>query len=255
MGMIPWLDQPVMLHSDRDPGMCDMTPEQCAYKSAFWRNWYQADHRFALPTVAFFMVAIGIFTIAHILTLIFPRSFQRNPIWSRLVAVTRFLSCKSWRIAGWNTNSLGAYLLGGVGLVFFLAMTLGPKPYYWPNTDYGSSPPIATRTGFMALACMPFLIVLAAKANPITALTGVSHEKLNMWHNWVAWAMFVLALVHTFPFIVLYIREGGIVEEWNDGGVWVTGVVAIIAQAWLTFMSIPWIRYALPEFILKRTLF
>ncbi|KAJ5128270.1 hypothetical protein N7526_006436, partial [Penicillium atrosanguineum] len=246
MGMLPWLDQPVMLHSDRDPGMCMMTAEQCAYKTAYWRNWYQADHRFSLPTVAFFMVAIGLFTIAHILTLIFPRSFQRNPVWSRLVALSRFLSYKSWRVAGWNTNSLGVFLLGGAGLVFFLSMTLGPKPYYWPNTkeiSYGGSPPIATRSGFMALACMPFLIVLGAKANPITALTGVSHEKLNIWHNWVAWAMFVLALIHTFPFIVVHVRQGDLPAQWNSGGVWVTGVVAIIAQAWLTFMSIPWIRY------------
>jgi hypothetical protein len=40
-------------------------------------------------------------------------------------------------------------------------MTLGPRPYYWPNTkkiSYGNSPPIATRTGYMALACMPFLM-------------------------------------------------------------------------------------------------
>lgn len=40
-------------------------------------------------------------------------------------------------------------------------MTLGPRPYYWPNTkhlSYGNSPPVATRTGWMALACMPFLM-------------------------------------------------------------------------------------------------
>ncbi|KAJ5681387.1 uncharacterized protein N7477_001327 [Penicillium maclennaniae] len=258
MGMLPWLDQPVMLHSNRNPGTCTMTAEQCAYKTAYWRFWYQADHRFSLPTVAFFMVAIGIFTIAHILTLIFPKSFQKNPLWSRLVALARFLSYKSWRIAGWNTNSLGVILLGGAGLVYFLSMTLGPKPYYWPNTkeiSYGSSPPIATRTGFLALACMPFLIVLGAKANPITALTGVSHEKLNVWHNWVAWAMFVLALIHTFPFIVVHIRKGDIRAQWNDGGVWVTGVVAIIAQAWLTFMSIPWIRNRYYEFFKSTHLF
>lgn len=40
-------------------------------------------------------------------------------------------------------------------------MTLGPKPYYWPNTkelSYGSSPPIATRTGWMALALLPLVL-------------------------------------------------------------------------------------------------
>lgn len=55
--------------------------------------------------------------------------------------------------------------------------------------------------------------------------------------------MFVLALVHTFPFIVFHIWKGDIVKQWNDGGMWVTGVIAILAQAWLTFMSIRWVRY------------
>ena len=60
--------------------------------------------------------------------------------------------------------------------------------------------------------------------------------------------MFVLALVHTFPFIVFHVWKGDIVKQWYDGGVWVTGVVAIIAQAWLTFMSVPWIRCVLSYF-------
>lgn len=48
-------------------------------------------------------------------------------------------------------------------------MTLGPKPYYWPNTmeiSFGSSPPIATRAGFMALACMPFLMYVSTNTIP-----------------------------------------------------------------------------------------
>lgn len=89
--------------------------------------------------------------------------------------------------------------------------------------------------------------VLGAKANPISTLTGISHEKLNIWHNWVAWAMFVLALVHTFPFIVFHKWKGDLVKSWNDGGTWVTGVIALLAQAWLTFMSIRRIRLVSPS--------
>ena len=118
--MLPWLDQPVLLHSSRDPGECSMTPEQCAYKTQYWVFWYQADHRYALPTVAFFLVAIILFTIAHLITLLCPQRCQRNPIWLRLLSLVRFLSYKSWRIAGWNTQSLGIALLGVAGLIFFL---------------------------------------------------------------------------------------------------------------------------------------
>lgn len=124
-------------------------------------------------------------------------------------------------------------------------MTLGPQPYYWPNTptlSYGSSPPIATRTGWMALACLPFMIVLPTKANMIASLTGVSHERLIVFHNWVGWAMFALALVHTFPFIVFHIWKGDMVNVWNTSVVYWTGVVALIAQAYLQVFSLRFIR-------------
>lgn len=182
--MVPFLDQPVMLHSDRDPGKCSLTPEQCALKNSYWVFWYEADHRFALPTVAFFLVAIILFTLFRAVSYATPQHVKRKSLWSRLIAALRFLSYKSWRIRGWNSHSLGVYLLAAAGAVFFLgelsrvtlrsftyglslltsfnlAMTLGPRPYYWPNTknvSYGSSPPIATRSGFLALACMPFLV-------------------------------------------------------------------------------------------------
>lgn len=56
--------------------------------------------------------------------------------------------------------------------------------------------------------------------------------------------MFVLALVHTFPFIVYHIQQGDMVEQWNTEVTYWTGVVALIAQGYLTFMSFPLIRYA-----------
>ncbi|KAF6816110.1 ferric reductase transmembrane [Colletotrichum sojae] len=248
---LPWLDQPVMLHSSRDPGMCSMTPEQCAYKTRYWVFWYEADHRYGLPTTAFFLAAIILAALCHFSAVYTPASLRRNPLWLRLVSLGRFVSYTSWRLGGWNSQSLAAYVLGAVGAIFFLAMTLGPQPYYWPNTrevSFGNSPPIATRAGYMALACMPFLFVLGAKANPISILTGISHEKLNIWHNWVAWAMFVLALVHTFPFVVFNQWKGDLIKSWNDGGTWVTGVIALLAQAWLTFMSIRRIRDRYYEF-------
>lgn len=85
--------------------------------------------------------------------------------------------------------------------------------------------------------------VLGTKANLISALTGVPHEKLQVFHHWTSYAMFVLALIHTFPFIVLHIQEGDMVSEWNTSLVYWTGVAALIPQAYLTFMSLPAIRF------------
>lgn len=180
----------------------------------------------------------------------------------------------AWSHAAWGSGSLALHLCAllplssssnsilKATLLTTLAretvLTLVPQPYYWPNTktlSYGNSPPIATRTGWLALGCMPFVFALGSKASFITALTGVPHEKLNIFHNWAAWAMLVLALVHTFPFIIFHQWKGDLMAEWSTGGLWLTGVIALIAQAWLTFMSISTIRNRYYEFFKSTHLF
>ena len=94
----------------------------------------------------------------------------------------------------------------------------------------------------MALALMPFLFAFAAKANYVSALTGVSYEKLQVFHQWTAWAMFVLALIHTFPFIVYNIWKGDVADEYNSQLTYWTGIACLIPQAWLTLVSIRPIR-------------
>lgn len=63
---------------------------------------------------------------------------------------------------------------------FFIAMTLGPQPYYWPtDASYGSSPPIATRSGWMALALLPFVLWVLDSEHTSRLLTffqGTEHE-------------------------------------------------------------------------------
>src|SRR4051794_5725653 len=56
-----------------------------------------------------------------------------------------------------------------------------------------------------------FYSATASKTNWITLVTGVSHEKLQVFHRWISYAFFLLALMHTFPFIVFHIRFGDMV--------------------------------------------
>lgn len=55
--------------------------------------------------------------------------------------------------------------------------------------------------------------------------------------------MFVLALVHTFPFIIVHIGKGDMALQWKTSVVYWTGVAALIPQAYLNIMSIGPIRY------------
>ncbi|KAL5355913.1 putative ferric-chelate reductase [Aspergillus floccosus] len=249
---LPWLDQPVTLHSSR-ADTCKLTPEQCAYRRGHWRYWYEADHVYALNTIYFLCATVGVFAIAHWANIYSPRRLKESALWRRPTAVARYLAYKCFQLPALihNSSSLGVLLLGIIGTVFFFAMTLGPKPYYWPNTDtlsYGSSPPIATRAGWVALALLPFVLALGTKANLISMLTGVPHEKLQVFHHWTSYAMFVLALVHTFPFIIYHIDKGDMVEKWKTDLTYWTGVAALIPQAYLTLMSLPAIRNRYYEF-------
>lgn len=97
--------------------------------------------------------------------------------------------------------SLGILLFMGLVLLYLLCLTFWAKPYYRLYRGYGS-PPIGVRTGLMAVATTPLLIALSGKANLVTLLTGIGHEKLNVFHRWVGWITFGLSVAHTIPFII-----------------------------------------------------
>lgn len=138
------------------------------------------------------------------------------------------------------------------------------------------SPSIAIRSGWMAIGILPFLMyallwvllrrysrlialrfrVFATKVNPIGILTGVSHEKLQVYHRWTAWIMCeytserafalacrsvlrmkadVLALIHTLPFLVRSYKDGTLRPIWERTPWYWTGVAALVPQVRLPF--------------------
>ncbi|KAF2677998.1 hypothetical protein K458DRAFT_423414 [Lentithecium fluviatile CBS 122367] len=237
-----WLTYPLALDGSREFECGEKTAEQCAYYMQHWHFWYIADYVYALPTVAFFMCAIGIFILGHILSsyILGYRRFRGPPIWQKCIAVVRYLSYRGFHIRAlkWNSASVGVLLLGLAGMLFFVFMDLIPQPYYWSDEMYGGSPPLATRSGWMALACMPFVFATATKTNWITLLTGVSHERLQVFHRWTSYAFFLLALLHTFPFIVYHIHWQDMEMHFTESLLFYwTGIVALVFQAWLTFAS------------------
>ncbi|KAL7947788.1 putative ferric-chelate reductase [Trichoderma barbatum] len=238
-----WLTPPVTLTGSRE-FTCDsfgFTEEQCDYYQQRWHFWFIADHVFALSTIAFLMSVLGIFVLGNVVSqLLGHRIWRGSSPWQKLTALTRYLSYRGFHVKAlrWNSAPLGLLLLAAAGTVFFFCMDLIPQPYYWPSLDFGGSPPLGTRSGWMALACMPFVFATATKSNWITLVTGVSHEKLQVFHRWLSYAFFLLALMHTFPFIVYHIRFGDMVMQFEMGLIFYwTGIVALIFQAWLTFAS------------------
>lgn len=104
--------------------------------------------------------------------------------------------------------SFGILLLLFSTILFVVVATFAITPYYRLHRGFGS-PPLAVRTGLMATACTPILVALAGKANIITYLTGIGHEQLNVIHRWVGWIVLALSIVHTVPFLVAPLNDGG----------------------------------------------
>lgn len=170
-------------------------------------------------TTWLYVILVFIFTLAHGFRLWHDRRPRSNTVGRKplralrlkAIAAARYFSYQrlSGKLFDWlglpSYGLLAAFLL----LALFLAvLTFAVRPYYRQFRGFGS-PPLAIRTGLMAIACTPILLALSGKANIITVLTGVGHEKLNVIHRWVAWMCFALSLVHTIPFIVAPLRDGG----------------------------------------------
>lgn len=64
--------------------------------------------------------------------------------------------------------------------------------YFWER--------VAFRNAWVSVTQVPLVYMLAMKFNPISLITGVSHERLNWLHRWVSRTLFVTATVHGFHF-------------------------------------------------------
>jgi len=112
---------------------------------------------------------------------------------------------------GWRPiilPSLGAITIIVLALILVLGYDLIPQPWYWQSIRYGS-PPVAIRAGMIAVAMVPWIIALSMKANFITLLTGIGHERLNVLHRWLAYIFILLSLIHTIPFYITPIWDAG----------------------------------------------
>ncbi|KAE8388026.1 ferric reductase NAD binding domain-containing protein [Aspergillus alliaceus] len=102
--------------------------------------------------------------------------------------------------------SLGATSIIFVALVFVILYSFVPQPLYYSSISVGS-PPLAIRAGMISVAMIPWIIALSTRANFISLLTGVSHERLNVLHRWAGYLCLLLSLIHMVPFYATPIWE------------------------------------------------
>lgn len=57
------------------------------------------------------------------------------------------------------------------------------------------------------VGCFPFIFAFASKVNAVTFVTGVSHEKLQVYHQYLSHLFLFLSWVHTIPFLIQGLKE------------------------------------------------
>ncbi|UPX15984.1 uncharacterized protein EKO05_0006412 [Ascochyta rabiei] len=178
---------------------------------------------------------------------------------NNLVALFRFIFYRPVRQInirkGWRPLVFPSL---SVIVIVLLAFAVGilycclPQPLFWQSIAYGS-PPLAVRAGMMAVALLPWIVALSMKANLITIVTGISHERLNVLHRWAAYLCLVLSILHTVPFYVTPIWEKGarkVFESFfQQSGFYAygTGIAAFVPLCFLCTHSIAPLRHRMYE--------
>lgn len=156
---------------------------------------------------------------------------------------------------GWSKiifPPLSVAVIAFAALVFVTLYTFVPQPLYWQSIAFGS-PPVAIRSGMLAVALVPWIVAMAMKANLVSLLTGIGHERLNVLHRWSAYLCLFLSLIHTIPFYITPIWENAGNPAWQSFFkkphfyIYGTGVAALAPLLVLIVHSLPCVRRAAYE--------
>lgn len=134
-----------------------------------------------------------------------------------------------------------------IAIAFVTLYCFLPQPLYWQSIQFGS-PPLAIRSGMIAVAMVPWIVATAMKANLVSFLTGISHNRLAVFHRWGGYLCLFLSLVHTIPFYIQPVwDEGGrdtFAKLFNNGSGYVygTGIACLVPLGWLCIASLPILR-------------
>ncbi|CAN6673022.1 ferric/cupric reductase transmembrane component 7 [Trichomonascus vanleenenianus] len=171
-----------------------------------------------------------------------PASFVR-----RLFALVRYFGYRRYpAISRYTAFPSQVNVLAVVFSAFLFMLCIVFIPHFWYRACFQfGSPPLAVRAGMVSNALTPLIYTLSGKSNVVTALTGMSYERLNVYHQTVAWLSLFFAWVHTVPFLAQPMWEGGAqwLHKWYyDGITDISGTVALVLLMTLCFFSLRSIR-------------
>lgn len=197
------------------------TPEYTAAEMASQANLSQESQEvYAKYIVYFFVVIITVFICKRIVYMLVDKSSKEVKTNTNLIKLWYYKICAINRWICYRRfpsficgvfqlpSSMGNFLLIMSGCLYILCCVFIPNIWYRECGGFGS-PPLAARGAMGSIALVPFIFILSGKTNIISQLIGVSYEKLNVYHRWVSLMCCLLGWVHTIPFYIQAVKEGG----------------------------------------------
>ncbi|WFD00358.1 hypothetical protein MYAM1_003106 [Malassezia yamatoensis] len=201
---------------------------------------YAGDGNRTIYILCSFAIVAMLFHAVQLLRQVRPRSglfLYRIPGVPALIALCRSISYLHWRGTRYfRLPAMRSCIIIGVFFVATVAWILSLKPYY----QKAGAPSLALRAGMVSVAMYPFIFACALKVNPISFFTGISHARLQIYHQSLAFMMFFFGLVHMIAFlhkVSLARGYAGIKAAFHKTTYW-TGAVAICLVAWMLCSSL-----------------
>lgn len=100
---------------------------------------------------------------------------------------------------------------------------------------------ISARTGVLAFALAPLVMLFSGRNNVLLWLTNWSHSTYMLLHRWVARIFTLQVILHSILEFMLYKRQGSVDAEQKEP-YWIWGIVATIACVIMVVVSSLWFR-------------
>ncbi|KAL8757446.1 MAG: hypothetical protein Q9199_002230 [Rusavskia elegans] len=134
----------------------------------------------------------------------------------------------------WSSPTVGRALMVVAELVLVLVLCfykLDPNDQWqWENIGY--------RTGYIATAQLPLVVLLAGKRNIIACFTGTSYERLNWLHRWVARILFLTVTIHMGFWFVNWARYDYIKIQLTTNPIAQRGFASWCILLWIVLSSL-----------------
>ena len=152
-----------------------------------------------------------------------------------------------WKKHRFTFSSVGVLGCVFVSISFVTVFCFLQQPLYWQSIRFGS-PPIAIRSGMIAVSLTPWIIATSTKTNLLSLVTGIGPERLNVFHRWLGYLCLFLSLIHTIPFYIQPVWKDGGMQVFEklfppgSGIIYGSGIACLVPLVWLCVASLPFIR-------------